>query len=167
MQIKCIGYKFVLINFLISLRRMLLIRWNVIATMIIIFCVVTIIKDCKNLKKEHCIQNQILTGILNLLIYRMYITSLVFSSYSQLGKKGLRLLISNYDLLNLFDITTQDITKTILILLGNDLYWLRVTKCILKFFKRWFGCLEEYLLLYPIQVLYVNRFCNNVLSQTA
>ena len=81
--------------------------------MIIIFCVVTIIKDYKNLKKEDCIQNQILTGILNLLIYMMYITSLVFSSYSQLGKKGLRLLISNYDVLNLFDITTQDITKTI------------------------------------------------------
>ena len=122
-------------------------------------------KRLQNLKKEHCIQNQILTGILNLLIYRMYITSLVFSSYSQLGKKGLRLLISNYDLLNLFDITTQDITKTILIFLG---YWLqRVTKCTLNFSKRWLGCLEEYLSQYPIQVLHGNRFCNSVLSQTA
>ena len=77
LQIICIGYKFVLINFLISLRRMLL-PYNVFTAMIIIFCVVTIIKDYKNLKKEHCIPNQILTGILNLLIYRMYITSLVF-----------------------------------------------------------------------------------------
>ena len=116
-QIKCIGYKFVLINFLISLRRMLL-PHNCNYDYNILCCYDN--KRLQKLKKEHCIQNQILTGILNLLIYRMYITSLVFSSYSQLGKKGLRLLISNYDLLNLFDITTQDITKTILIFLGTD-----------------------------------------------